>query len=114
MGSTCVFCKIISGEMSSRKVFEDDSVLAFHDLNPQAPTHLLVVPKKHVPSLAASSPEDEGILGHLQCVLGRLGRELGLEGGFRVVSNNGRGAGQSVDHLHYHLIGGRRMAWPPG
>lgn len=87
--------------------------LAFKDLNPVAPTHVLVIPKKHIPSLSAAADDDRDILGHLQRVIAKIASDGGLKD-FRVVVNNGRGAGQTVEHLHYHLISGRRMAWPPG
>lgn len=109
-----MFCRIVAGEVASQKVFEDDRAVAFKDLNPQAPTHLLIVPRKHIAGLSSCEDEDVELLGHLQ----RIARDLALQGnlgsGFRLVTNNGRGAGQSVDHLHYHLLGGRRMIWPPG
>ena len=110
----CLFCRIVAREIPSQVVFEDDSSIAFKDINPQAPTHLLIAPKKHIASLSAVQDEDEPLLGHLQRVARDLAAKGGLEKGFRVVANNGRGAGQSVDHLHYHLLGGRRMIWPPG
>lgn len=113
MAGDCIFCKIIRGEVASQKVYEDELTLAFKDLNPAAPTHLLVVPKKHIANLSASSAEDRELLGHLQVVLRDVAKDSKLES-FRVVANNGRGAGQTVDHLHYHLLSGRRMVWPPG
>lgn len=114
MSGGCLFCKIVSGEIPSQKVFEDDDAVAFKDINPQAPTHLLVVPRKHIPGLADAGDEDIALLGRLQKVVRDLAKKGGLASGFRVVTNNGRGAGQSVEHLHYHVLGGRRMAWPPG
>ncbi|MFH2204838.1 MAG: histidine triad nucleotide-binding protein [Elusimicrobiota bacterium] len=111
--AACIFCKIAEGSISSRKVYEDGDTLVFHDLNPVAPTHLLVIPKKHISSLSASTDEDQGLLGHLQITLRKVAADNELKD-FRVVTNNGRGAGQSVDHLHYHLLSGRRMIWPPG
>ncbi len=113
MGADCIFCRIAEGSVNSQTVAEDDKALAFKDLNAAAPTHILVIPKKHIPSLAASGPEDEALLGHLQAFMRDLARDLKFES-FRIVANNGRGAGQSVDHLHYHLLSGRRMTWPPG
>ena len=94
-------------------VFEDDRALVFKDRNPAAPTHLLVVPRKHISRLAEAAQEDCELLGHLQLMAGKAAKEAGISD-FRLVTNNGRGAGQSVDHLHYHLIAGRRMNWPPG
>ncbi len=109
----CIFCKIAEGTVSSQTVYEDDHTLVFKDLNPVAPTHLLAIPKKHISCLAASTDEDLDLLGHLQASLRKAAADGGLKD-FRVVTNNGRGAGQSVDHLHYHLLSGRRMVWPPG
>ncbi|HVE13601.1 MAG TPA: histidine triad nucleotide-binding protein [Elusimicrobiota bacterium] len=114
MGGDCVFCRIVHGQLQAKIVHEDDLCLAFEDLNPAAPTHLLVVPKKHIPCLEKAGKEDAALLGHLQLVIGEAARKAGVDDAFRVVNNNGRGAGQSVDHLHYHVLAGRRMAWPPG
>lgn len=111
--SACIFCKIAAGEVQSQLVHEDDQVLAFKDLNPIAPTHLLVIPRKHIARLSDAAAEDEGLLGRLQLVVAEVAEKAGLKD-FRVVTNNGKGAGQSVDHLHYHVISGRRMNWPPG
>lgn len=113
MSENCIFCKIVSGEVKSQKVHEDDDCVAFKDLNPQAPTHLLVVPKKHIPSLAAAAAADDALLGRLQGAIRGLAKAQKLES-YRVVTNIGRMAGQSVDHLHYHVLAGRRMGWPPG
>ncbi|MHB2026770.1 MAG: histidine triad nucleotide-binding protein [Elusimicrobiota bacterium] len=110
----CLFCKIVAGSLSTELVFEDGESVAFRDINPQAPTHILIVPKKHLASLADSRDEDAVLLGHLQRVAASLAARLGLSGGFRLVTNIGRGAGQSVDHLHYHLLAGRSFKWPPG
>lgn len=110
----CLFCGIVDGSIPSQKVHEDELAIAFKDINPQAPTHLLVVPKKHIVSLSATSDEDKQLLGHLQLLARDLAKRGGLDAGFRYVTNNGKGAGQSVDHLHYHLLGGRRLTWPPG
>ncbi len=112
MGS-CLFCKIAAKEISSQLVFEDERTLVFKDVNPKAPTHVLVVPKKHIARLSDSMDEDKDLLGHLQRVAAQVAASLGLDS-FRLVTNNGRGAGQTVDHLHYHLMGGRTMEWPPG
>jgi histidine triad (HIT) family protein len=111
--SDCLFCKIAVRELPAQLVFEDAEAVAFKDINPQAPTHVLIVPKKHVASLAQAGEDDAALLGHLQRVSARVAAQLGLKS-FRLVANNGRGAGQSVDHLHYHLLGGRSMSWPPG
>lgn len=109
----CLFCKIIAREIPAELVFEDAQSVAIKDINPQAPTHVLVMPRKHIASLAASTDEDEALLGQLQRAAANIAASLKLSS-FRLVTNNGRGAGQSVDHLHYHLLGGRAMTWPPG
>jgi histidine triad (HIT) family protein len=110
----CLFCKIIAGEIPSKTIFEDDLTYAFRDINPQAPSHVLVVPRKHIASLAESGPEDENLLGHLHLVAARIAASEGLSDGFRTVINTGPDGGQTVDHLHVHLLGGRSMHWPPG
>ena len=111
----CLFCKMVSGAIQPDVVYETGDVLAFRDLNPQAPTHILVIPRKHISTLAAADAEDEGLLGHLLLVGARLAREQGLvERGFRTVINTNADAGQTVFHIHVHIIGGRRMRWPPG
>lgn len=110
----CLFCKIIRGEIPAQLVFEDEKSVVFNDINPQAPTHVLVVPKKHIASLSSSLDGDAPLLGHLQQTARQAAILLGVSDSFRLVTNNGRGAGQSVDHLHYHLLGGRPMKWPPG
>jgi histidine triad (HIT) family protein len=112
--SECLFCKIIAGKIPSKKVYEDDRVFAFEDIQPQAPTHVLLIPKKHIVGLKEASPEDAEILGYLQLVAAKLGRERKIEDGYRTVYNVGPKSGQSVFHLHLHLIGGREMKWPPG
>jgi len=112
--SDCLFCKIAGGEIPSKKVYEDDEFFAFHDINPQAPTHVLVIPRRHIASLEDVAADDEALLGRLLLVCRRLARELGIETGYRVVNNCGAPAGQSVFHIHFHLLGGRPMGWPPG
>jgi histidine triad (HIT) family protein len=112
--SDCVFCRIVAGEIPSKKLHEDAEIVAFRDLNPQAPTHVLVVPRKHVASLDRAADGDAALLGRLLLAVQRLARELGIQTGYRVVTNCGAPAGQSVFHLHFHLLGGRPMAWPPG
>ncbi|MFQ5817739.1 MAG: histidine triad nucleotide-binding protein [Terriglobia bacterium] len=114
MAKECLFCRIVNKEISSKLVHEDERAVAFEDMNPQAPTHILVVPRKHLAALSAATPEDAELLGHLQLVAAKLAHARELESGYRVVINNGRGAGQSVFHLHLHLLGGRGMRWPPG
>ena len=112
--SDCIFCKIASGEAKARIVLDDEDMVAFLDLNPQAPTHVLIAPKKHIARLLDATPEDGALLGRLQLAAAKIAARLGVGDGFRLVVNNGRKAGQSVDHLHYHLLGGRRLQWPPG
>lgn len=110
----CIFCKIIAGEIPSGKVFEDDKVFAFSDINKQSPMHVLIVPKKHIASLDHASAEDIQVLGHLHAVAAEIARKTGLTNGYRTVINTGPDGGQTVDHLHVHLLGGRAMHWPPG
>ncbi|MGE0405679.1 MAG: histidine triad nucleotide-binding protein [Candidatus Korobacteraceae bacterium] len=110
----CLFCNIIAGKIPSRKVYEDDRTFAFEDISPQAPTHLLIIPKKHLAGLKEAQPEDAEILGYCQLVAAKIARERGIEDGYRTVYNVGPGAGQSVFHLHLHLLGGRALGWPPG
>ena len=110
----CIFCKIANGEIPSRKAYEEDPVLAFYDLDPQAPTHVLIIPKQHIQSVAQITPENSAVAAHILEVAAKLSAELGLKDGFRIVSNCGEAAGQSVPHLHFHLLGGRDFTWPPG
>lgn len=115
MSKDCLFCRIVNKELSSKIVYEDEQVVAFEDINPQAPTHVLVVPRKHIAGLNDASADEAKLLGQLQLVAAQVARARGIvESGYRVVINNGRGAGQSVFHLHLHLLGGRGMRWPPG
>ncbi|MGH7199972.1 MAG: histidine triad nucleotide-binding protein, partial [Planctomycetaceae bacterium] len=109
-----IFARIIDREISADIVYEDDRCLAFRDVNPQAPTHVLIIPRRPIPSLANVTDADAGLVGHLFLVATRLADQFGLRDGYRTVINCGRDGGQSVDHLHVHLLGGRRMAWPPG
>jgi histidine triad (HIT) family protein len=110
----CIFCKIVAKEVPARIVHEDETSIAFHDINPQAPVHVLVIPRKHFASAEEAGEADEPVLGHLHRVAAKLARELKLTGGYRTVVNTGAEAGQSVFHLHLHLLGGRPMRWPPG
>ena len=110
----CLFCKMIAGEIPTKKVYEDEKTFAFHDINPQAPTHVLIVPKKHIIGLKEATPEDAEIIGYCQLVAAKIARERNIENGYRTVYNVGQGAGQSVFHLHLHLLGGRKLSWPPG
>ncbi len=111
--SDCLFCKIAAGEIPSKKVYEDDLCYAFYDIDPQAPTHFLVIPKAHIQSVSQVDETAAPVVGHIFEVIARVTRELGLES-YRVVSNIGAQAGQSVAHLHFHVLGGRDMTWPPG
>ena len=111
--SDCLFCKIAAGEIPSTCVYADELVYAFNDIDPQAPVHFLVIPREHIPSAAAVTPENSGIVAHAFEVIAKLAKEQGLES-FRVVSNCGEQAGQSVFHLHFHVLSGRDMTWPPG
>ncbi len=113
--SDCIFCKIDQGEIPSDKVFEDDKLFVIQDINPQAPTHLLIIPKRHIPTLLDLEEGDAPVIGRVYEVANLLAKEGGFDqSGFRVVINCGAGAGQSVFHIHYHLLAGRAMRWPPG
>ncbi|UKP00577.1 MULTISPECIES: histidine triad nucleotide-binding protein [Nostocaceae] len=109
-----IFSKIIRREIPANIVYEDDLALAFKDVNPQAPVHILLIPKKPIPKLADATPEDHALLGHLLLTAKRVAEEVGLTDGYRVVINTGNDGGQTVYHLHLHILGGRQMAWPPG
>ena len=112
----CIFCKIAAGEIPAQIVYEDETVIAFKDLSPKAPVHVLIVPRKHVKSIANFTAEDNALAAHIFVdVVPKLAAELGIAGGgFRIVVNTGKNGGQSVHHLHVHLLGGRKMTWPPG
>ena len=111
----CLFCRIASGDISAKKVHEDDEVVAFHDINPQAPTHVLVIPRKHIASLDALTDADAATVGTALVRTGEIARNLHLEAdGYRVVVNTGEAAGQTVFHIHFHILGGRNFGWPPG
>jgi len=110
----CLFCKIIAGRVPSKKVYEDDKTFAFEDINPQAPTHVLIIPKKHVVDIKEAKDEDAELIGYCHLVAAKIARQRGIESGYRTVYNVGPGAGQSVFHLHLHLLGGRKLTWPPG
>jgi histidine triad (HIT) family protein len=114
MAEKTLFKRIIDREIPAKVVYEDDLCLAFEDIRPQAPTHVLVIPKKEIPSVDGIAEEDETLVGHLFLVIRKIAAERGLAGGYRVVTNCGPDAGQEVMHLHLHLLGGRRLAWPPG
>ena len=110
----CLFCRIVSKDVPAQVVLDRDDVLAFRDVNPQAPTHVLVIPKEHLTSLEALGDQHGALLASLVAAANEVAREDGVAGGYRLVTNIGRVAGQSVDHLHLHVLGGRRMTWPPG
>ncbi len=110
----CIFCRIIQGTAPARIVYQDDEVTAFHDIHPRAPVHILIVPNKHIPGVNQVAPEDVPMLGRLFLVARRLAEEMAIADGYRLVLNTGRRAGQSVFHLHVHLLGGRSFGWPPG
>ena len=109
-----LFSKIITREIPADIVYEDECCLAFRDINPQAPVHVLLIPKQEIPRLADAAPEHEALLGHLMLTAGKIARQLGMGDAFRLVVNSGAGAGQTVFHLHLHLLAGRPMRWPPG
>jgi histidine triad (HIT) family protein len=114
MNPDCLFCKIVAGSVPAKRVYEDELCLSFTDINPQAPTHLLIIPKEHIASQADAEEEHAALLGHLMGTAAAIARSSGLERGYRVVINTGPDGGQTVDHLHLHLLGGRHMSWPPG
>jgi histidine triad (HIT) family protein len=112
--SDCLFCKIIAGTIPSKKVYEDDKVFAFEDINPGAPTHVLIIPKRHLAGLDKATAEDAELLGYMQLIAAQIGRDRGIEDGYRTVLNVGPRSGQSVFHIHLHILGGRDLKWPPG
>ena len=114
MKNDCLFCAIIDGEIPSNKVYEDELCYAFYDIEPQAPTHFLVVPKEHICCAAKIDESNEAVVAHCFTVIARLCKELGCDNGYRVVSNVGEDGGQSVKHLHFHVLAKRSLAWPPG
>ena len=114
MADDCLFCKIVNGEIPSDKVYEDPFLIGFRDISPQAPTHILFIPKKHIGMLDDLTPEDATLIGSMTLAAKEMAAKEGLEQGYRLVLNNGASAGQSVFHIHMHLLGGRPMHWPPG
>lgn len=114
MSAECLFCKVAAGNASSRNVYEDDKVVAFEDIRPQAPTHVLIIPRKHIRGLKEAQAEDAEVIGHMHLIAAKIARKRGIEEGYRTIFNVGPLSGQSVFHLHLHLIGGRHMTWPPG
>lgn len=112
--SDCLFCKIIEGKIPSRKVYEDERVYVFEDINPKAPTHVLIIPREHIAGLDKAEAKDAEIIGYMHLVAAKIGRERGIEDGYRTVLNVGPRSGQSVFHIHLHMLGGRDLKWPPG
>lgn len=113
--SDCMFCGIANGKIKANLIYHDDAVVAFKDIAPKAPTHVLIIPRKHIVSVSDIEDQDQPLIGQIFQVAARLARDLGIaDSGYRVVVNSGPDAGQSVFHLHYHLLGGRQMSWPPG
>ncbi|MBQ9961716.1 MAG: histidine triad nucleotide-binding protein [Firmicutes bacterium] len=110
----CIFCMLANKEIPTNVVYEDDKIFCFHDADPQAPVHVLVIPKKHITSLDDVTEEDHALMGHILCKIKDIAASLGLENGYRVVCNNGEDAFQTVKHLHFHILGQRKMTWPPG
>jgi histidine triad (HIT) family protein len=110
----CLFCKIRDGSIPATLVYQDERALAFRDINPQAPTHILIIPRQHIPSLNELGEKDAALVGHLHIVAAKLAKQEGLSGGYRTLFNTGLHGGQTVLHLHLHLLGGRALGWPPG
>lgn len=110
----CIFCMIANKEIPSKIVYEDEQIVCFHDLEPQAPVHVLIIPKKHIASLDDAGEEDKELMGHIMLKVQEIAAELGLENGYRLVNNCGEDGFQTVKHLHFHLLGKRKMTWPPG
>ena len=113
--SDCIFCKIASGQIPTNYIYEDDRVVAFSDIEPQAPTHILIIPKEHIASANDLTEENASIVGHIFAVAAKIAKDEGIaEGGYRIVNNCGEDGGQTVKHLHFHMLGGRSLQWPPG
>lgn len=111
----CIFCKIIKGEIPSKKIYEDDKVLAFYDISPEAPVHFLVIPKEHIASANELTKENASVISHIFLIINKIVSELGIsESGYRIVNNTGEEGGQTVHHMHFHVLGGRSLNWPPG
>lgn len=111
----CIFCKIIAGEIPSSKVYEDEKILAFNDIEPQAPVHVIIIPKEHITSANAITPENSGVIAHIFETIPKIAKDLGVaESGYRVINNCGADGGQTVEHIHFHLTGGRQFGWPAG
>ncbi|WP_291560394.1 MULTISPECIES: histidine triad nucleotide-binding protein [unclassified Clostridium] len=113
--SDCIFCKIINGEIPCNKVYEDDKVLAFKDINPEAPIHILLIPKIHIASINDLNHQNSHLISHIFLTIQNIAKELGIdESGYRVVTNTGKDGGQTVNHIHFHILAGRNLKWPPG
>lgn len=113
--SDCIFCKIVNNEIPSEKVFEDDKIIAFKDITPCAPVHILIIPRKHISSVNELDDDNQNVIGHIFLAAKNIAKNLGIsENGYRIVTNCGKDGGQTVGHLHFHLIGGRNLNWPPG
>ena len=110
----CIFCKIINGEIPSSLIYEDERVIAFNDINPQAPVHYLVIPKEHIKSANCVNEHNKELMGHIIFVASKIAKEENLENGYRIINNCGDDGGQTVDHIHFHILGKRKMLWPPG
>lgn len=110
----CLFCNIVSGKIPTSKVYEDDTVLAFNDIDPKAPVHIVVIPKEHITSMAYIDKSNSGVVAHIFEIIAQLAKEKGLDSGYRVISNCGEQGGQTINHLHFHLMGGRDFRWPAG
>ena len=110
----CLFCKIVAGDIPSNKLYEDDNVLAFHDISPEAPVHFLVIPKAHIASVDCIDSKNSAVISNIFETIATLAKELNLKDGYRVVTNCGEHGGQTVNHLHFHVLGGRNLTWPPG
>ena len=114
MANDCIFCKIVSGDIPSKKVYEDEHILAFYDVDPQAPVHIIFIPKEHIPSAEEITGENSSVVSHIYETIAKVVKQLGLNEGFRVVCNCKAQGGQTVPHLHFHLLAGRNLGWPPG
>lgn len=112
--TNCLFCNIIKGEIPSTLIYEDERVLAFNDINPQAPVHFLVIPKEHIESMDHINPDNKELMGHILFIASKIAKDMGLDKGYRIVNNCGRDGGQTVNHIHFHVLGKRNMSWPPG
>ncbi len=110
----CIFCKIVKGEIPSTLIYEDEMVIAFEDINPQAPVHFIIIPKEHIKSVEEIDESKKELMGHIIYIASKLAKEKGLDNGFRIVNNCGEDGGQTVGHIHFHILGKRKLLWPPG